>query len=364
VHFANLVTNRLGFDSDINRRVLGWDPFLLDARSASAATKFEVEVLVESVRYVYGLEFTETGLTGEWLHAYPQGRRQVWFERDPASPADFRFPDNHLGSSQAVLAELARPDRPFLGLAEGIRHDRLSPLARWFEQVRTAGGRAVLGPTTRRAAQSLVAMFDGDRGERVIEMLRRADLGVEGVDVIQVAPSDRDLELGAQVRREVRLRHKGSKGVFTSFPLRAESEGTIAWLQTLRPLLQILDEGGVLVVDELDASLHPELAAETIRMFYDRRLNTSGAQLLFSSHDVTMLSTGLGSPLLERDQVWFTDKDDEGATDLYALAELKPRKGENIERGFLAGRYGSVPGLSPGELARALWPTGTVEESE
>jgi AAA15 family ATPase/GTPase len=118
----------------------------------------------------------------------------------------------------------------------------------------------------------------------------------------------------------------------------------------------------VLIVDELDASLHPELAAETIRMFYDRRLNTGGAQLLFSSHDVTMLGTTYGSPLLHRDQVWFTDKNDEGATELYPLADFKPRKGENVERGYLAGRYGAVPGLSPGELARTLWPPDAGED--
>jgi AAA15 family ATPase/GTPase len=112
----------------------------------------------------------------------------------------------------------------------------------------------------------------------------------------------------------------------------------------------------VLIADELDGSLHPELAAETIRMFYDLRLNRRGAQLLFSSHDVSMLSTVYGRPLLDRDQLWFTEKNDEGATELYPLADLKPRKGENIERGYLSGRYGAVPGLSPGELARSLWP--------
>jgi energy-coupling factor transporter ATP-binding protein EcfA2 len=358
---GRLATGVVRRDVDVEPGILGWDPFVLDPHAARQPTRLEAEFLVEGVRYGYGLALTDITVTAEWLHAYPQGRRQVWFERDPTSPDLFRFPDNHLGSTQAVLAELARPDRPFLSLGDKVRHPKLSPIARWFERIsvpnRQGWARAGLG-------ERLVPLLEGARGESVVDMLRRADHGIEGAEVVDVGPSERDVALGrTRARREVRLRHRGGGGAL-AFPMRSESAGTIAWLHTLRPLLQVLDHGGVLIVDELDASLHPELAAETIRMFYDRRLNRNGAQLLFSSHDVTMLSTSLGSPLLDRDQVWFTEKSEEGTTDLYPLAELKPRKGENIERGYLAGRYGAVPGLSPGELGRSLWPLDSGQEPE
>jgi predicted ATPase len=199
----------------------------------------------------------------------------------------------------------------------------------------------------------LAKIFIAEQGDRVVDMLRRADKSIEGVEFVPVEPGQAGGMAGP--RQEVRLRHRGRAGD-SLLPLRLESDGTRAWLRMLRPLLQALESGGVLVLDELDGSLHPELAAETIRMFYDARLNRRDAQLVFSSHDVSMLSTVYGRPLLDRDQVWFTEKDADGATELYPLSDLKPRKGENIERGYLSGRYGAVPGLSPGELARALWP--------
>ncbi len=341
------------------RPSLGWQPHVLDATTRDAPTHFEVEFIASGVRYAYGLEFTAAAVHREWLHAYPQGRRQVWFERDPATPEKLRFPDNHLGPTQSALAELARPDRPFINLVNGVRHPDLARVAGWF------GGLRSLTPTVRPLLdpELLVPLFTGEQADHIVDLLRRADPGIEGVDVVTVEPPERELARGrVRPRKEVHLRHRGRSAASSSaLALGLESDGTRAWLRILRPLLRVLAGGGVLVVDELDSSLHPELAAETIRMFYDSRLNRSVAQLLFSSHDTSMLGTAFGRPLLGRDQLWFTEKNDEGATELYPLADLKPRKGENIERGYLSGRYGAVPGLSPGELARALWPDEGTE---
>jgi predicted ATPase len=356
---ARLATGRLVPRALASGGDMGWDPFVLDAESAGRPTRFEAEFLVDSVRYAYGLSYTDAAVDAEWLHAYPQGRRQVWFERIPESPDRFRFPDNHLGITQALLAELARPDRPFLSLGEAVRHEQLSPVVRWFQGLRRTSRARRLSSTS----DHLIGLLGADSSASVIEMLQRADFGIVGADIVEVAEPGFGVEpRRPRVRREVRLRHKGVSGSLATLPLHEESDGTLAWLHILQPLLRVLETSGVLIVDELDASLHPELAAETIRMFYDRRLNTGGAQLLFSSHDVTMLGTTYGSPLLSRDQVWFTDKNNEGATELYPLADFKPRKGENIERGYLAGRYGAVPGLSPGELARTLWPPDSAED--
>jgi energy-coupling factor transporter ATP-binding protein EcfA2 len=352
-HLGRLGKGLLHHDDDTGRTVLGWDPHTFDPATSDQPTHYEAEFLAADVRYVYGLEFTDAAVRGEWLHAYPQGRRQVWFERDRSAPESLRFPDNHLGPAQSTLADLARPDRPFISLANEIRHAKLAPVADWFASVSS------LTPPERSSPMpmdGLAKIFIAEQGTRVVDMLRRADSSIEGVEFVSVEPSERDQARGrTEPRREVRLRHRGRAGT-SLLPLRLESDGTRAWLRMLRPLLQTLESGGVLVLDELDGSLHPELAAETIRMFYDLRLNRRGAQLVFSSHDVSMLSTVYGRPLLDRDQVWFTEKDGEGATELYPLSELKPRKGENIERGYLSGRYGAVPGLSPGELARSLWP--------
>jgi AAA15 family ATPase/GTPase len=115
-------------------------------------------------------------------------------------------------------------------------------------------------------------------------------------------------------------------------------------------LLYALQSGSLLIIDELEASLHPLLALQVVRQFNDPHANPRNAQLLCTTHDTNLLGTELGEPALRRDQIWLTEKDEEGATCLYPLTDYKPRKAENLERGYLQGRYGAIPFLGP--LAR------------
>jgi AAA15 family ATPase/GTPase len=115
-----------------------------------------------------------------------------------------------------------------------------------------------------------------------------------------------------------------------------------------------LDEGAVLLVDELDASLHPRFAAEVIRLFHDPQANAKGAQLLFTSHDPSVLTTPSGGRLLEPGQVWLTEKDKDGATDLYPLTAASPGEDEDLMKSYLAGAFGAVPSLLEGQVARRL----------
>ena len=116
----------------------------------------------------------------------------------------------------------------------------------------------------------------------------------------------------------------------------------------------MLDHGSLLLIDELDASLHPVLSAEVIRLFQDPGANPHCAQLVFTTHDATLLGTSMVDRPLDRDQVWITTKQRSGETDLYSLIDVRPRKEENLERGYLRGRYGGVPRVTAGELAREV----------
>ncbi len=98
-------------------------------------------------------------------------------------------------------------------------------------------------------------------------------------------------------------------------------------------------------IDELEASLHPAIALELVRLFNDPTRNPKGAQLLFTTHDTNLLGRTLGDSPLRRDQVWFTEKARDGATALFALTDFYPRKEEDLERGYLQGRYGAIPFL-------------------
>jgi len=120
------------------------------------------------------------------------------------------------------------------------------------------------------------------------------------------------------------------------------------WLSYLGPVLDALDSGGLLVVDEIDRSLHPHLTAQLVRLFRDWEINNKGAQLVFTTHDATLLGKNFGDQILGRDEIWFVEKNLHQATELFSLADFKARNEDNIERRYLTGTYGAIP--QPAEL--------------
>jgi hypothetical protein len=132
--------------------------------------------------------------------------------------------------------------------------------------------------------------------------------------------------------------------------LEHESAGTAAYLALLGPLVEALRWGGVICVDELDSSLHPLIAIEIMRFFEDPVQNPKRGQLIFNTHDTNLLNTGI----LRRDQIWFTEKDAKGESHLYPLTDFKPRREENIESGYLQGRYGAIPFIRSDEFVMSL----------
>jgi len=157
-------------------------------------------------------------------------------------------------------------------------------------------------------------------------------------------------------RQTVELIHRSSEsGV--PLPFQEESLGTKSWLAFVSYALDALDNGGALLVDELDASLHPVLIAEALQLFQNRRSNRFGAQLVFTTHDVTILGNTLERLKLARGQIWLTEKGEDGSSSLTPLSDYRPRKGEDLERGYLQGRYGGTPQVassSAGTLATSL----------
>jgi AAA15 family ATPase/GTPase len=151
------------------------------------------------------------------------------------------------------------------------------------------------------------------------------------------------------------MAHQGVGG--KPYPLESsqESDGTLAYFSILGPLLDSLRDGIVLLIDELESSLHPKLARELIRLFNSPLLNPKGAQILFTTHSTSLLDL----ELLRRDQIWFAEKNREGATTLYPLSDYQPRTNQNIEAGYLSGRFGAIPFLDEELLREALGTTKT-----
>ena len=318
--------------------VVGRQHFRLDAASATAPSHFEMDFMLEGVRHHYGFEATDKQFVGEWLLDYPSGRRRMLFERDGG---EFRF-GRALKGRNRILADLTRENSLFLSAAAQHGHDKLTSVFSYFRNMNGVMGGTISG----HRASDLLANDKLD--QRVLGFLGNADTGVVNYRQVveELQESDRELmtklsALGVPTpperRWRIELAHRGSeKDVY--FELERESAGTRHLLLILTRLFESLDSGSPLVVDELDLSLHTEASLALLSLFCSQSTNPSGAQLIATVHDTNLLV----APMLRRDQVWFAEKE-EGATRTYPLTDIRTRKGDNLERGYLQHRYGATP---------------------
>ena len=340
------------------------DPFAWGSKRAEPSL-YEIAFVLDGARTEYGFLADDERFLEEWLHVWPNGRKQVWYERDGDS---FKFGE-HLKGENRVAESVTRPNGLFLSAAIQNRHEQLDPIFRWFRRMRTFNVPSLRGSDTFSFArlvsedvfrwlvpdtvqQSLFPEIEPERSDRVDrfrEFLRAADVGIVDIRV----QNDEEASLGETRARRTRprvfIQHKSSVPE-AWLPLEEESHGTRQLFRLAPIVLECLDLGALLVIDELERSFHPLLAVNIVRTFNDPTKNSKNAQLVFSTHDTNLLGTTLGDPSLRRDQVWLTEKDEEGSTVLYPLTDYKPRKAENLERGYLQGRYGAIPFL--GDLAQ------------
>lgn len=338
--------------------------FLLDPAAAKKPSRFEVDLVVENVRWEYGFELDDDRVIEEWAYRSPHGRASLVFHRDGD---DVRLGSSDRAKSRAVV-ELLRPNALFLSTSASANHPTLLPLYEWFERnllLAEADSRPL------RQALTTEMLGDPEREDQVLAFLQAADLGVTGarkqpIDPVMrerlrkvvriMAGEEGDLdgadEGPAFEELGVRLLHRGA-GEDIPLEPQDESLGTRVWFGLVGPVIQALAHGYVLLADELDASLHPDLVRELVRMFQDPITNPRRAQLIINAHDATLLGDSGRTRPLGRDQVWFTEKLHDGSTRLYPLINLDPRKEEAVGRRYLAGRYGATPILSRGEFDAA-----------
>lgn len=310
-------------------------PFALDEVAHARPTECELDFVFEGIRYTYGFEVDDEVVRREWLLSFPAGRPVRLFDR--AGPEKYSF-GRALTGEKDQIRRLTRPNSLYLSSAASNNHETLGAIHRWltnhflFAGQETSDEVARLGTTYR--------LLD-DKGQRasVGRLMRLADLGISEVNILRDG-----------LERSVEFLHHTDDGPGCRLAENQESAGSRAWLAMAGPLLIALQSGAALVVDEIDSSLHPMLSSTLIRVFKDPHVNRLGAQLLFASHDTTLLGGMLADETLARDEVWFAEKDRGGGTSLFSLAEFHPRKGENVERGYLQGRYGAVPYLKYDEI--------------
>ena len=348
-------------------KIIPREPFKF-GQGPDAPSGYEVEMVVEGVRYVYRIDVDDSTVLFESLYSYPERRRRVLFER---VDLDISF-RRGLGSL-AGTRDLLTPSTLALSAAMRLDESEIRLFGRYLAGIQTLGPRratawnryGIVGerglPTLRlfdERGDGQGTLFDeADLGifstqRSALALLRFADLGIDGVQIVET--DDNDARISPQARRQPRRRPQLMHRVANQelpFELSEELTGTRTWFTLIGPTLSALSNGRVLLIDEIDASLHPRLSARLLELFQDPDTNPRGAQLIFTTHDTSLLN------FLNRDEVWLTEKGDSGATTLTALAEYggdKVRRSLNLEKAYLQGRFGAVPELDQFMLRRAL----------
>lgn len=345
-------------------------PFCLDLDSQNQPSEFEVTFIQENVRYRYGFVVNSERILEEWLIAYPnpRGAGQTWFERSIylEGKADFekdqekwKFGASLIGDKKR-LADYTRPNVLFLTQAVKLDHKQLAQVYQWFDQILQVIYANKLPETLTLAS----LQHDQQLGQEITQLLREADVGINGYSIEEKEFEEQDLvedtpepirniignfnksmrELGAK-NLNLRLHHTNvDTELEIPFALQDESFGTLKLLERGGPILYALKQGQVLVIDELDASLHPLLLRKLIiKPFNDKAKNPKGAQLIFNTHNTSLLDNNFDEPLLQRDQIWLVQKDRSGASKIYSLLDFRPRKEEAFQKNYLQGRYGAIP---------------------
>ena len=323
-------------------------PFRLDADSADKPTEFEITFIVDRVRYQYGFAMTSQRIVSEHLLVYKAFKPQRWFERhfDAETGKEvFEF-GSGLKGPKNVWEGATRANSLFLSMAVQLNSEQLRPVFDWF-----ANRLVIFNEASPLAPQLSMQMLklDGKRKE-ICDFLKAADISIADIDLvtrkivghgikIDLATGNREAGPVENEVNELKFHHVTENGKAV-FDLNDESSGTRNLLFLTGPVLDILNKGLTLVIDELDTSLHTLLVRELVRLFHRPEVNTGGAQLIFTTHDTSLLDA---YGLFRRDQVWFVEKKKDQSSGLYSLVEFSPRKNEALERGYLQGRYGSVP---------------------
>lgn len=320
-------------------------PFRLDTEYAKQPSEFEITFLLGGVRHQYGFILTPERIVDEWLLVYRTSKPQQWFSRsydEKSQTYDYEF-STHLTGPRKLWQESTRPNALFLSTAAQLNSELLGPIFRWLveQPVYFGAGLSPLPDLTTQLLQTEV----GKREVR--DFLASADISISDVVSVSRPGFHHQFMIGpdgpkfSREEREIltpQFVHKTEHGSAT-FELHEESEGTQRLYALVAPVLDVLKNGRLLIVDELDRSMHPLLVRRLVRMFHTPALNPMGAQLLFSTHDTSLLDRAL----FRRDQIWFTEKDQDQATRLYPLSDFSPRETEAWEKGYLIGRYGAVP---------------------
>ena len=326
-------------------------PFLLDTSSKDMPSLFEVYFTLnkyDAKIYNYGFTIDDKGVSEEWLNYKSETGRKYLpiFYRSRGSEIEFsKIPKEYRDNLKVSLQD----ETLIVSLGAKLKVPILESIHNWFTELLFLN----FGEPVENIVLSSI-MPDGfsdnpEIREKVVKYLSTFDHGV--VDfIVEEIPNSKPKKSSKYQIYTVHLVNGSSETV--KIPLGQESAGTQKMFSLYPPLQEVLESGGILFVDELNARLHPLLVQDFIITFLDAKTNPNNAQLIFTTHDSWQLS----SDLLRRDEIWFTAKDENGASSLYSLVDFKGenaakiRKDENYAKNYFLGKYGAIPELKKIDL--------------
>lgn len=336
---------------------LEYDPFLL-LKDNHSPTMFEVVFLKGEYCYRYGFRHNQERIVDEWLFrkTTPRSKELMMYVRNEEGICveENNFPEG------AGYEEKTNDNRLFLSLCQQLGGEISRQVISWFQSdFNVISG---LNNQQYRAYSKLFFHKRENSSTDALEFFKKLRLGFHNILTHEEDPNipqDLPLELKALFQREAQGKKsieldsvhsvystsgKVVGSINFSFEDR-ESSGTNKLFDLSGPIFETLYSGAVLVVDELDAKMHPLISQYIIELFHSPVTNPKNAQLIFTTHDTHLLS----QKILRRDQIWFTEKDSKEQTDLYSLMDIvlpdgtKPRSDANYEKNYIAGRYGAIP---------------------
>lgn len=331
-------------------------PFLLNTETENAPSSFEVLFLINGIKYRYGFEVDNQSVIAEWLFDTPKQAERPLFirEKDGIEVMTKVFPEGK------DLEERTRDNALFLSVADQFNGKIAKQIMRWFHNFFTISGLS----HERYKGVTFKLLENKHTQHLLLDFYKKADLGFDDITISKAPFIPKELpkdlpenllkqlitDLEDSYRIDIKTIHKKynakNKAVGNvEFDMRSqESSGSNKLINISGPVFDVLHEGGILVVDELDASLHPLLTLAITRLFNSSEFNRKNAQLIFATHDTNLLNYGN----YRRDQIYFVEKNKYGASEMYSLVEYKEegktiRKDRSFEKDYIEGRYGAIP---------------------
>ena len=337
---------------------LEYSPFLLSIETDSLPTFFEIIFWKESIRYRYGFEYNLRQIENEWLFAgkSEKSEKTLFIRTIEGIAVDAKYKEG------VGIESKTNNNRLFVSLVAQLGGPISKQILEFFKNYNVLSGldhNDYKGFTTRMLHKNLNGC------EESLELYQKLKLGFQDIKAIESDfnlsefPKNLTDELRIKLvkdltgKRNISLKTVHNKydkqGEIVDFvlfdKLKNESEGTNKIIDLSGPIFDTLKFGKALIIDELDAKLHPLITMRIVELFNSPISNTKNAQLIFATHDTNLL----GEELFRRDQIWFTEKDEREQTELYSLYDFnlpdgsKVRNDSNLEKNYIRGRYGAIP---------------------